>query len=211
MRLRHVEGLKVRMNFLLALLILAVAVAPLLADDASAQTGDTQADSLAQAQQLQQEQAAKEAQAAQNRANAGYFAKGSKRVGLLVGLGNSFGQTYVILGLGIGYYIVNGLEVALDGEAWWGNSPQLYRLTPGVRYTFWQMKKVKPYVGAAYRSTWVTGGGSRFDSALGRAGIFYGGRGKTYVGLGVIAEKFLDCNNGDCTNIYPELLFAMAF
>ena len=112
-------------------------------------------------------------------------------------------------GGGLGYYVINGLEVSLDGEVWLGSTPQLYRLSPGVRYTFWQVPRLRPYVGAAYRRTWATDGFPDFNSALGRAGAFYT-RGRGYAGIGVVAEKFFDCS-GDCTNVYPELLFAISF
>src|SRR5262245_44973147 len=50
--------------------------------------------------------------------SAGPFSKGSVRLTLLVGTGSSVNDTYLILGGGLGYFLVNGLEVGFDYEAW---------------------------------------------------------------------------------------------
>ncbi len=35
------------------------------------------------------------------------------------------GETYMVAGVGLGYFVANGLELGLDGEAWVGSSPQI--------------------------------------------------------------------------------------
>jgi len=37
-----------------------------------------------------------------------------------------------------GYYLLDGLEAGLDGEAWLGSKPHLYAASPEVRYVFYQ-------------------------------------------------------------------------
>ncbi len=41
-----------------------------------------------------------------------------------------------MLGVGVGYFFVNGLEVGLDYEAWVAATPSLQRLSPEARYVF---------------------------------------------------------------------------
>jgi hypothetical protein len=159
--------------------------------------------------EVQRQAGEKETQKRQDRARAGFFAQGNKRGGVIVGLGNSFGNSYFVLGLGAGYYVINGLEVGLDFEAWWGATPNIYRLTPSIRYVFWQLSRVQPYAGLFYRRSFIDDLDDK-NSWGGRAGIFYRSGRRTYVGVGVVWEKFSDCT-GDCTNTYPEFVAAFGF
>ena len=42
------------------------------------------------------------------------FSKNSTSVGVVLGSGSAFDDNYVILGLSVGYYVVNGLELGID-------------------------------------------------------------------------------------------------
>ena len=46
----------------------------------------------------------------------GPFAKGKVRLGFYAGAGSTYNQTYMILGAGLGYYVLNGLEIGADVE-----------------------------------------------------------------------------------------------
>ena len=143
---------------------------------------------------------------------AGPFVKGSKRVNIVGGMGSSFGQSYLILGGGISYFVADGLAVGISGEGWLLQDPTFWKVSPDIRYTFWKMDKFKPYVGAFYRRTFISGDYEDYDSWGGRAGVAYR-QGSSYVSLGVVHEIYLDCDDrfSDCNSTYPELSFWISF
>jgi len=140
----------------------------------------------------------------------GPFAQGRKRVAFFGGLGSTLGQQYMILGAGLGYFVADGLEVGLDVEGWLLQDPGIYKLTPQVRYTFYQAGNMKPYLGAFYRKTWIDAPFEDFNSWGGRAGVAYRS-GRNYVAVGVVYERFIDTVGGDSDNIYPEISFWISF
>jgi hypothetical protein len=142
------------------------------------------------------------------RSAAGAFAQGRKRIGFYGGAGSSYSHTYLILGAGVGYYLLDGFEVGLEFEGWLLQTPQFYKLAPQVRYVFWQLRPVLPYVGAFYRKTWVTDDFPDTDSWGGRAGIAYSS-GKGYAAVGVVYESFIDSVFED--HWYPEIAFWLTF
>jgi len=44
------------------------------------------------------------------------------------------------------YFVAKGLELGVDGEAWTGNSPSIYKVSPQVRYVL---------TGNVWRPTWA--------------------------------------------------------
>ncbi len=141
----------------------------------------------------------------------GPFRKGKIRVGFYGGAGNTYSQTYFILGAGAGYYVLNGLEVGVDVEGWLLNDPNIWKVTPQVRYVLWQISPIRPYVGAFWRQTYVDDPFSDYDSYGARGGIAYR-KGGNYLALGVVYEKFNDFHGiGDDYVIYPEIAFWISF
>jgi len=69
-------------------------------------------------------------------AQPGPFAKGKVRVGFYAGAGSTYNQSYMILGAGMGYYVLNGLEFGVDVEGWLFKDPTIWKVTPQVRYVF---------------------------------------------------------------------------
>ena len=133
---------------------------------------------------------------------------------MLIGTGSSSADTYLILGGGVGYYLVDGLELGLDYEAWIGGDPVMHRLSPGIKYVLHFVPTIKPYVGAFYRHTFV----NDYDDLNyvgARAGLYYSPpRGRVYVGGGAVYERLLDCSDGgwvDCDTVYPELFVGISF
>jgi hypothetical protein len=118
---------------------------------------------------------------------------------------------YFVIAAGLGYYIINGLELGLDVEHWFGNDPEVTRVSPQVRYTFFQIfERFPPYLGAFYRR-WVVHGGEDKDSAGLRAGAYLlVGRSAT-LGLGVTYETLLPCDDADCDATYPEVTLGIGF
>jgi hypothetical protein len=203
-----------------ALLVVAVPllvlVVPSGADVAIAQeaAADTTTQAVPPAQETQQMAAAEEVkQSPAKQSKAGFFGRGRVRTGFVVGVGNSFNNTYLILGVGAGYYLVNGLEVGANVQGWLLNTPTIWQVSPEVRYVVWQLPKFKPYAGLFYRWNFM----QDFDTVNsygGRLGVFYQSNPRMYMGVGAVWEEFSDCGgNGlsDCSNVYPEFVVSMGF
>ncbi len=87
----------------------------------------------------------------------GMFSQGQTHVSLEAGNGYAFNNSYLILGAGVSYYVLDGLAVGLAYENWSGSGPGIRKITPSVQYVFYQAASVKPYVGGFYRHTVVSG------------------------------------------------------
>ena len=146
--------------------------------------------------------------------SAGMFSKGNKRLSGTVGWSHSFGNDYLLVGVGAGYYLANGLDVGLDFEGWFIGSPTVYKLSPRVDYVMWKMKRIKPYAGAFYRWNFIGGGYNDVSSLGGRAGAFYQSRGgRSMAGAGVVYERYLNLDErlGSSDVVYPEFFVAVSF
>jgi len=144
---------------------------------------------------------------------AGAFSQGRTHLYVSGGAGSSFGESYLVIGAGVDYFLLDGLSAGLAFESWSGADPGFTKITPSVRYVFYGAQTVKPYVGAFYRRTDIDGRPS-LDSAGGRAGVFVQAGRNTYFGFGVTYESYLDCTPsvyGDCESTYPELSLAVVF
>lgn len=148
--------------------------------------------------------------AARTPSAAGPFAQGRVRGGVYGGAGSTLGQTYFILGGGLGYYVYDGLEVGADFEGWLFQDPTIWKLSPQVRYTVWQLGALRPYVGAFWRRTWVGGSFDDFNSYGGRAGLVYA-KGRGFAGVGMVYERFDVDVAGDRDIWYPEVSFSLYF
>ena len=145
-------------------------------------------------------------------AMAGPFQQGSQSVSILAGAGSAFGDDYIILGAGYGYYVVSGLELGIDAQFWLSGDPSITKLSPKINYVFTQPEKIKPYVGAFYRRTYIDGLDD-LDSIGYRAGLNFMGQGNLFFGLGVVYESYQGCNEtvyNDCSNTYPEIIFSFS-
>lgn len=144
------------------------------------------------------------------------FSKNSTSVGVVLGSGSAFNDNYVILGLGVGYYVVRGLELGIDLQHWVSGDPSITKVSPQIRYVFTQPEVVKPYIGAFYRRTYY---GSYNgidlddqDSYGYRAGAYFSTDNRVYIGGGVVYEEYKDCiSSTDCSSTYPEILFTVSF
>lgn len=141
------------------------------------------------------------------------FADGSMRLSVLVGNGYAFDESYLIVGVGFGYFIAKGLEIGIDGESWSSGNPGITKISPAVRYVLPTNSAVRPYVGAFYRRTMI----ETFDdlnSAGGRAGVYFTSGQGSYFGLGAVYEKYFSCSEAvykSCSDSYPEIIFAFTF
>lgn len=141
------------------------------------------------------------------------FAKGSTQVVVTGGTGYAFDESYFVLGLGVSYYLFDGLNVGLSLESWSGSDPKMLKVTPSVQYVFRQVPVVKPYVGVFYRRAYVDNLPD-INSVGGRAGVYIAAGRNAYVGAGAVYESYIDCNKAiynSCSSTYPELSFIVAF
>lgn len=144
---------------------------------------------------------------------AGAFSRGRTHFVVTAGNGYAFDQTYLVLGLGASYYVLDGLNVGLFLESWSGSDPKLVKLTPSLQYVFHQVPVLKPYIGGFYRRTYVSGLPD-INSVGGRAGVYLQAGRNAYLGAGAVYESYLDCNTTvyrSCSDTYPELSFTVAF
>jgi hypothetical protein len=151
--------------------------------------------------------------AAQSGSVAGAFGKGRTHFVVTAGSGYAFDESYLVLGVGASYYVVDGLNLGLHYEYWSGSDPKLSKLTPSIQYVFHQVPTVKPYVGAFYRRTYIDGRDD-LDSAGGRAGVYIQAGRNVYIGAGVVYESYIDCTEGvyrKCDSTYGEVSFTVAF
>jgi hypothetical protein len=141
------------------------------------------------------------------------FSSGSGRASVLIGNGYAFNESYLIVGVGVGYYFAKGLEVGLDAEFWSGSDPGITKISPSVRYVVPTGSALRPYVGAFYRRTLIDNYDD-LNSTGGRAGLYLVSGQGSYFGAGVVYENYLSCNQSvylSCSDTYPEIIFAIAF
>jgi hypothetical protein len=144
------------------------------------------------------------------------FAKDVTSVSAVVGAGTAFNDEYLILGVGAGYYVANGLELGIDAQYWLSGDPSITKITPKITYVFTQPKTIRPYVGAFYRRTFYgdyKGRSIDDKNSYGyRAGAYFSASNNVYIGGGIVYEKYTDCNAlSDCSTTYPEMIFAVSF
>jgi hypothetical protein len=146
------------------------------------------------------------------------FDRGRLRIGGMIGWAQASTYTgsinWFILGVGVGYNVLDGLEPHVDTTFWIGD-PFVTTLTPGLRYVFHMVPVVKPYVGGFYRHYFVSGndyGWDDSDALGGRAGVYFMTGPMSYFGGGIIYEHFLDENLfSEVDQVYPEITIAIAF
>ena len=144
---------------------------------------------------------------------AGAFSRGKTHFVLTASTGYAFDESYLVLGLGASYYLVDGLGVGLHIESWSGSDPSMTKYTASTQYVFHQMRTAKPYVGAFYRRTDVNGLPD-LDSVGGRAGVYLQAGPHAYIGLGGVYESYLDCEKStyrECDSAYAEVTVTIAF
>ena len=142
----------------------------------------------------------------------GPFAQGRTHFVASGGVGTAYRQSYLVLGVGLSYYLADGLSAGASLEAWSASNPGMYKVTPELRYVFYQTP-LKPYVGAFYRRTYIDGLPD-INSAGGRAGVLFTASRNAYVGVGLVYESYIDCRASvyrECSSTYPEMSFTIAF
>lgn len=143
----------------------------------------------------------------------GYFEQGRTRFSLTAGYGSLNEKNYGVVGVGAGYYFLEGLEAGVDGEAWIGNKPHIYTVSPETRYILNYSEAFKPYLGGFVKRTFYDDLPNR-NSAGGRAGFISPLGTRTYLSAGLVYEKIFDCDKNlydSCTLVYPEVGLSFSY
>jgi hypothetical protein len=141
------------------------------------------------------------------------FNRGNISGSLSIGTGQALDQTYTTLGVGLGYMVSDGLMAGISGEAWFGNDPNIYKITPEVRYTFTQVRPVMPYVGTFVSRTFYDDLDDRNSYGV-RGGAYFRFSSNAAVNVGLVYEKISNCNEAtykDCSQVYPEAGLLVSF
>ena len=141
------------------------------------------------------------------------FTQGRSRLSLGGGYGSFNNHSYGVVGIGAGYYVLDGLEAGVDGEAWLGDKPHIYTISPEVRYIVTQMQSFKPYLGAFYKRTFYDTLDNT-NSFGGRAGFISPVSEHAYLSAGLVFEHINNCNKNlydDCSLVYPELGISLSY
>ncbi|GEM_PF-865226 len=142
------------------------------------------------------------------------FSQGRIRVGLGIGMATSSSNDWLLLGLGAGYYVFDGLEPHLDTTFYLFGDPFIATVTPGLRYVLHMVPRIKPYVGAFYRHYFVATELPDTNSIGARLGLYFMTGGMSYFGGGAVYEHYTDENyfaKGDQDVWYPEITFSLSF
>ncbi len=149
------------------------------------------------------------------------YEQGYMTFSLAGGTVNNFGNTQLVIGGNLGYFLLDGLEFSAGLQGYFFNDPTTFTLTPGLRYVVHQIKKVTPYLGAFYKYNFIGDvkvNGQNYDlpnssSFGGRGGILYN-TGSGTIGAGLAIESIMDCDKAvydECYLWYPEVSFAIGF
>jgi hypothetical protein len=138
---------------------------------------------------------------------AGAFDEGSLTAIISICCGRFFNDDYLIIGGGIGFYLVDGVELGVDLNAWTGGDPSIHEITPKVTYVYDNPSHVKPYLGAFYNRTYIDGFEDR--NAIGyRAGMYIPQGDRLLIGIGIVYTELQDCSESiyiSCSESYSEL------
>jgi hypothetical protein len=150
---------------------------------------------------------------AQVSASAGVFSRGNVHGSVVAGYGSAFNDDYAVFGLGVTYYVIDGLALGGQIETWRGGEPTLTKLTLSTQYVFYQVPNIKPYVGAFYRRSYISGLDD-LNSYGARAGAYLQLGRNVYLGFGGVYEAYADCSESrfhSCSDTYPEVTLTFAF
>src|SRR5436190_19196437 len=81
------------------------------------------------------------------------FDRGKLSLGLAGGTTSSLGYRYYLIGAGLGYFVLDGVELGAGGLVEFGDGPSIAKVTPSLRYIAQPLVgkwPVIPYVGAFY-------------------------------------------------------------
>ena len=143
---------------------------------------------------------------------AGPFDKGRRNISVVVGSGSAFRGVYTVVGVGIDYLIADGLQLGVDAQGWFGDSPKIYKISPQLSYVFSRKSDFKPYAGGFYRKTFIENL-QDLESAGFRVGAYFNNGNGYQMGVGYVYETYLNCESSiysDCATSYPEVVMSIS-
>lgn len=142
------------------------------------------------------------------------FDQGHFGLSLTGGSTNNFGERYTFIGGGVGYYVLDGLQVGLSFIEEFGDGPNLFKLSPNVQYVAQPLVykwPLVPYVGAFFNHWFVGDNIDDVNTVGGRLGLLYVGQSRLVIGGGVAVERVVSECDTDCTDVYPDFVIALSF
>ena len=152
--------------------------------------------------------------AAQSVSAGRFFSQGHTDLMATAGTGYALDRSYLVLGIGAAYYLLDGLNVGLSVQGWFGNDPKIYKVTPSVEYVFYQFHStLKPYVGAFARRSFISDLPD-LNSYGARAGFYVPFSSNALFGLGLVHEAYTNCEERiyrQCDSNYVEASLRFSF
>lgn len=141
------------------------------------------------------------------------FSSGTVRFSGSLSASSGFDGSNVQVGVGVGYYLLDGLELGLDARSWLGGKYDVHELEPSITFVLSHFGSLKPYGGVMYRRTFIE---DLEDTSAygGRAGIFLQQTGNMHVRAGVAGIRYQNCDDTvrpDCWEFYPEVSVGVYF
>ena len=127
------------------------------------------------------------------------------------GGGTTFGGGGFVLALGFGYFVLDGLEVGLDGDIWLGGKVLQGSLAPQVRYLLPYLYPAVPYVGIFYRHIFIEKPWDDQDFFGGRIGLLISIDRRFMIGGGIVMQYALQDYGQERFDYYPEIAFNFTF
>jgi hypothetical protein len=122
------------------------------------------------------------------------FEKGESSVALAIGSGQQLGHDYTVISGRYGYFFVQEFEASMALELWRGNSPEIYKVIPELRYIYSAPQTVKPYAALFVGYTNYSGAVADQNTYGAKAGIYVKLNPSAYLGLGLVHERIDKCD-----------------
>ncbi len=125
----------------------------------------------------------------------------------------TFGYRKFVIGIGVGYFVLDGVELGLSGLHQFGDGPSVSELSPSLRYIAQPLvghSPLIPYVGVFYRHWFIGSSIDDVDTVGARAGALFLS-GKIILGLGVVVEQTVSTCSDECTAVYPDFTIGFSF
>jgi hypothetical protein len=140
------------------------------------------------------------------------FDRGKVSLSLGGGSQTSLGYQYFVVSGGVGYFVLDGLELGLSGQYQFGDGPSIAQLSPSLRYLVKPLvgrSPVIPYVGTFYRHWFIGSNYMDVDTVGSRIGLVYVS-GSLVLGLGAVYERIVSTCEMDCSSVYPDFTISLA-
>ncbi len=128
------------------------------------------------------------------------------------GTQTNLGYRYFVVGIGVGYFVLDGLEVGLGALHQFGDGPSISQVSPSLRYVAQPLvgrSPLIPYTGVFYRHWFIGSELADVDTVGARAGLLYVS-GQLVLGLGVVVERTVSTCDADCVQVYPDFTISLS-